>query len=114
MFFASSKLLSPILSYFPIPSERVKLQLKKLNLNDRSADENRINSSLPDFFTFIFQFLASPENHVFFLKRRLTDVEEKVSTYLSIICIEDKKKTKLTSFATTIFSTIIFSVQQFW
>ena len=49
-----------------------------------------------------------------FWKRRLTDVEEKVSTYLSIIWIEDKKKTKITSFAITIFSTIIFSVQQFW
>ena len=30
-----------------------------------------------------------------------------------IICIEDEKKIKLTSFAITIFSTIIFSVQQF-
>ena len=48
-----------------------------------------------------------------FLKRRLTDVEEKVSTYLSIICFEDKKKTKLTSFAIMIFSTIIFLDQQF-
>ena len=49
-----------------------------------------------------------------FWKRWLPDVKEKVSTYLSIICIEHKKKTKLTSFAITIFSTIIFSIQQFW
>ena len=68
-FFASSKLLSPILSYFPIPSERMKLQLKILTLNGRSADEKRINSILPDFFTFIFQFLAAPENHVLFEKK---------------------------------------------
>ena len=52
---------------------------------------------------------------MFFLKKtRLTDVEEKFSTYLSIICYKDKIKTKLTSFAITIFSTIIFSVQKFW
>ena len=51
----------------------MKLQLKILTLNSRSADAKRINSFLLDFFTFIFQFLASPENHV----------EEKVSTYLS-------------------------------
>ena len=92
----------------------MKLQLKILTLNGRSVDEKRINSFLPDSFIFIFQFLASPENHVLFKKRRLTDVEEKVSTYLSIICIEDKKNTKLTSFTIMIFSTIIFSVQQFW
>ena len=42
----------------------MKLQLKILTLNGRSADEKRINSFLPDFLTFIFQFLASPENHV--------------------------------------------------
>ena len=41
-------------------------------------------------------------------------LHEKVSAYSSIICIEDKKKTKLTSIAITIFSTIIFSVQQCW
>ena len=46
----------------------MKLQLKILTTNGRSADEKRINSFLTDFFTFIFQFLASPENHVFFLK----------------------------------------------
>ena len=45
---------------------RMKLQLKILCLNGRSADEKRINSFLPDFFTIIFQFLASPENHVIF------------------------------------------------
>ena len=42
----------------------MKLQLKTLTLNGRSADEKRINSVIPDFFTFIFQFLASPENPV--------------------------------------------------
>ena len=67
-FFASSKLLSPILSYFPIPNERMKLQLKILTLNGRSGDEKRINSFLHDFFTFIFQFVASPDNHVLFEK----------------------------------------------
>ena len=46
----------------------MKLQLEILILNGRSADEKRINSFLLDFFTFIFQFLASPENHVFFKK----------------------------------------------
>ena len=49
-------------------SERMKLQLKILTSNGRSADEKRINSFLPDFFTIIFQFLASPENHVLFEK----------------------------------------------
>ena len=46
----------------------MKLQIKVLTLNGRSADEERINSFLPDFFTFIFQLLASPENHVLFEK----------------------------------------------
>ena len=46
----------------------MKFQLKKLTLNGRSADEKRINSFLPGFFTFIFQFLASPKNHVLFEK----------------------------------------------
>ena len=46
----------------------MKLQIKILTLNGRSADEKRINSFFPDFFTFIFQFLASPENHVLFEK----------------------------------------------
>ena len=42
----------------------MKLKLKILTLNGRSADEKRINSFLPDFLTFIFQFLASSENAV--------------------------------------------------
>ena len=46
----------------------MKLQLTILTLNGRSADEKRINSFLPDFFTFIFQFLTSPENRVLFEK----------------------------------------------
>ena len=46
----------------------MKLQLKILTLNGRSADEKKINSFLSDLFTFIFQFLTSPENHVFFEK----------------------------------------------
>ena len=46
----------------------MKLQIKILTLNGRSADEKIFNSFLPDFFTFIFQFLASPENHVLFEK----------------------------------------------
>ena len=46
----------------------MKLQLEILTLNVRSADEKRINSFLPDFFTSIFQFSASPENHVLFEK----------------------------------------------
>ena len=46
----------------------MRLQLKILTLNDRSEDGKRINSFFPDFFTFIFQFLASPENHVLFEK----------------------------------------------
>ena len=46
----------------------MKLQPEILTLNGRSADEKRINSFLPEFFTFIFQFLASPENHVLFEK----------------------------------------------
>ena len=66
----------------------MKLQLKILTLNGRSPDEKKINSFLPDFSTFIFQYLALPEN----------DVEEKVSTYLSIICIEDEKKGKTYKF----------------
>ena len=49
-----------------------------------------------------------------FFKKTVDGCWRKVSTYLSIICIEDKKRTKLTSFAITIFSPIIFSVQQFW
>ena len=39
----------------------------------------------PIFFTFIFQFLASPENHVLFEKDSC--IEDK-----KIICIEDKKE----------------------
>ena len=46
----------------------MKFQVKILTLNGRSADEKRINSFPPDFFTFIFQFLASPEHHVLFEK----------------------------------------------
>ena len=37
-FFAFSLLSPPILSHFLIPSERIKLQLKILILNDRSTD----------------------------------------------------------------------------
>ena len=44
----------------------MKLQLKILTLGGCSGDEKRINSFLPDFFTFFFQFLASPEKHVLF------------------------------------------------
>ena len=46
----------------------MKLRLEILTLNGHSADEKRINSFLPDFYTFIFQFLASRENHVLFEK----------------------------------------------
>ena len=46
----------------------MKLQLKIVTLNGRSADEKRINSFFHDFFTFIFKLLASPENHVLFEK----------------------------------------------
>ena len=42
----------------------MKLQLKVITSNGRSADEKKINSFLPDILTFIFQFFASPENRV--------------------------------------------------
>ena len=73
----------------------MKLQLKILTLNGHSADETRINSYLPDFFTFIFLFLALPEKHVLFEKDDWRMLKKKVSTYLSIICIEDKKRQNL-------------------
>ena len=56
---------------------------------------------------------------MFFLTRRLTDVEEKVSTYLSIICIEDKKKDKNYKFRNNdilnhnIFSSTILVIKHF-
>ena len=63
----------------------MKLQLKILTLNGRSADEKRINSFFPDFFTFIFQFLASPKNHVLFEKDGWRMLKKK---FRLIICIE--------------------------
>ena len=51
-FFAFSLLSLPILSHFPIPSERIKLQLKILILNGRSTDKQNYK-----FFFSIFFYL---------------------------------------------------------
>ena len=40
-FFAFSLLSPPILSHFPIPSERIKLRPKILIFNDRSTDKKK-------------------------------------------------------------------------
>ena len=45
----------------------------------------------PIFYLYLLIFSLTWKSCSFW-KRRLTDVEEKVSTYLSIICIADKKK----------------------
>ena len=51
IFFAFSLLSPPILSHFPIPSERMKLQLKILILNGRTTEKKIIIFFSPIFFT---------------------------------------------------------------
>ena len=46
--------LTPILSHFPIPSERIKLQLIILILDGRSTDKKNNIFFFLDFFTFNF------------------------------------------------------------
>ena len=53
-FFAFSLFSPPILSHFPIPSERIKLQKKILMLRGRSTDLKKNCFFSPILFTFNF------------------------------------------------------------
>ena len=65
VFFAFSLLSPPILSHFPLPSERIKVQLIILILNGRWTDKK--NYKLFFFSDFFYlSFLVSPENFVLF------------------------------------------------
>ena len=67
-FFEFSLFSPPILSYFPIPSEHIKLQLIILILNGRSTDKKIINCLFfCDFFT--FNFSSHPTISFFFINQ---------------------------------------------